>query len=286
MVTPRTPLASLPLNVHSVSHPPEVAGRLAGKSSPLPAAGTKRKSDVVDADSDEDDENDSIPDGTPVDKNADQIRRMINAFIENGEMKVGEFQKAINVSSGSYLRFMKQSGPSKGTGADTYWKAWEFFKKRERKGIPMPKRKSAKTSKSSKADTSKTSQKSGVDITDVHLDGEDTDSVPIFDTCTEIRRKIGMHLRNASVTNAQFCRDLQAQYHTSRGPAKIQGGQIQRFRSRNQPLAGCTNSVYYAAYVFFEKMRIKQKKPKSKHRLEMEKRWPRGVDTSRDTSTT
>lgn len=39
--------------------------------------------------------------------------------------------------------------------------------------------------------------------------------------------------------------------------------------------------VYYAAFVYFEKLRLKQKKPKSTHRMELEKRFPDGYWTER-----
>lgn len=51
------------------------------------------------------------------------------------------------------------------------------------------------------------------------------------------------------------------------------------FLKQKGPLAGNTNATYYAAYVFFEKLRIKQKKPKSEDREIMEELHPNGVDT-------
>jgi hypothetical protein len=48
------------------------------------------------------------------------------------------------------------------------------------------------------------------------------------------------------------------------------------------PNAGNTSGVFYAAYIFFEKMRIKEGKPKSKHREEMEKIYGKeGFDIER-----
>lgn len=54
--------------------------------------------------------------GMPVDKDPDQVRRMIHRFIDNGGMKVGEFCNRIGVSNNGYTRFMKQSGATKGPG--------------------------------------------------------------------------------------------------------------------------------------------------------------------------
>lgn len=40
--------------------------------------------------------------------------------------------------------------------------------------------------------------------------------------------------------------------------------------------------IFYSAYVFFEKMRLKNGKPKTKHRLEMEEVYAgKGMDTTR-----
>ena len=39
------------------------------------------------------------------------------------------------------------------------------------------------------------------------------------------------------------------------------------------PMAGASHNVFYGAYVFFEKVRIAEGKPKTKHRLDMEAAW-------------
>ena len=54
---------------------------------------------------------------------------------------------------------------------------------------------------------------------------------------------------------------------------RILSKQLQDYLSKSGPLAGNTSSVYYAAYVFFEKLQLKQGKKKSKEREEMEARW-------------
>jgi hypothetical protein len=107
-----------------------------------------------------------------------------------------------------------------------------------------------------------------------HQTGEETDSVEIYDSCDEIRKKIAAHLRKPNNTAAQLCRDLLAQYHTAeRKPPQIQSGQLTKFRGYKGADTGNTSCVFYAAYVFFEKIRLAEGKPKSKHRLEMEEIW-------------
>ncbi|TKA81218.1 hypothetical protein B0A49_00488 [Cryomyces minteri] len=227
------------------------------KSPSTAKAGDKRKStDAHGVDLDSID----MPNYMPLDKDCDQIRRMIHTFIDSGEMKVGDFRDAIGVSSTSYTNFLGQEGRSKGMHSETYNRAWEFFKKREIAGLKMPKKQ--KTS---------TAEQQTKDLSAVHLDGEEIDMVTVYDTCDEMRKKISAHLRKDGVTQAAFLRDLAAQFHTD--TKRIQGSQLNSFRSKKGADAGNTSSVFYAAYCFFEKLRIKEGKPKSKHREDMERIW-------------
>lgn len=209
---------------------------------------------------------------------------MIHAFIENGEMKVGEFQNAINVGAGPYQRFLKQSG-NKGFDNTTYGHAWAFFYRRSQQGKPWPRKRAKKASDAPAGSAAKTQKAAAtVDTGDVHQDGEDSDRVEVYDSCAETRKKISAYLRKPGVTQAQFCRDLTAQYHSDKAPRSVTGAQLERFRGKKGPADGNTSAVYYAAYCFFEKLRIKEGKAKSKHREEMEKRWRHGADTERDMS--
>lgn len=196
----------------------------------------------------------------------DQIRRKIRNLINSGEMKVGEFQRTIGVSSNAYGRFMGQSGRLKGWGCDTYYNAFRFFKKRELQGIKEPKKK--------KVSRAEEDQKN--DVSQVKLDGETSDDVPIYDTCDEVRKKISAYLRQPGVTQAGFLREIAKTYTDGR---KLQSKVLNDFLGKKGPTAGNTSAVFYAAYVFFEKMRIRDGKPKSKFREEMEKAWgKRGFD--------
>lgn len=232
--------------------------------------------------------------GSFIDKNCDQVRRQINTFIEAGGMKVGEFQGAIGVSSNAYSRFMGQHGPMKGSECDTYHEAWSFFKKRELKGVPMPAKERKTASKDTAKDAANGAPKNGKatkkktenhpDISDIRIHGEDRDAVQVFDTCAEIRKKISAYLRKPYVTDAGFCKELHAQYHTDFKPKNITSFELSSFRGKKGPIDGNRSSVYYAAYVFFEKIRVAEKKPQSKHQQEMMKEWPQGVDTVHDCS--
>lgn len=181
-------------------------------------------------------------------------------------MKVGEFQKVLGVSANAYGRFMGQSGPYKGDGCDTYFEAHKFFKRRELQGIKMSVKKVKK------------GEEKNQDFSDVKLDGEEDQSVPVFDSCDEVRRKIRAHLKLPGVTQAAFLRELAKNLGEGK---KIQSKVLNDFLGKKGASAGNTSSVFYAAYVFFEKMRLKEGKPKSKHRLEMERLHRGGFDVSR-----
>ncbi|KAL2257510.1 hypothetical protein VTK26DRAFT_86 [Humicola hyalothermophila] len=114
-----------------------------------------------------------------------------------------------------------------------------------------------------------------VDLSDIVLDGEEDDAVPVFDSCDEVRRKINAYPKRPGVTQAQFCRDLHAQL---RGPARpdkpFRSSQLARFRAAKGTRHSARLPLFYAAYVFFEKLRIKEGRPKTKHRRAMEAAWP------------
>ena len=263
---------------------------------PQPRTGTKRKSTSND-NGDENDVNLSDIDvgGMPMTENPDQIRRKIHRLIENGGMQVGEFCYAIQVSSNAYRRFVSQSGKTKGLQSDVYVAAAAYFMKREIAGLKLPtaRSKKAKTDSGAQASTGANASAGASnagggggggspggpgDFRQIELPGEATDSVPVYDTCADVRRKISAYLREPGNTQAQFCRDLYAQLHRPDRGVSVQSAQLQRFRGKSGANEGGDSKVFYAGYVFFEKKRIAEKKPKSKKRLEMEKVWPNGVD--------
>jgi len=199
-------------------------------------------------------------------QNCDQVRRKLRAFVNNGEMKLGELHKALRVSGRSFNAFLAQSGKFTGMNNATYPAAYRFFKQREAQGIKV-------TAKRVKKSEEKTEDYSGI-----QLPGEETASVPVFDSCDEIRKKINAHLRQPGITRAAYLRDAAKTYPDGRN---VQASSLSTFLSKKGASAGNTSAVFYSSYVFFEKKRIKEGKPKSKHRLEMEKRNPGGFDTSR-----
>jgi hypothetical protein len=233
------------------------------------------------------DSDSSDGEGVPITHNCDQIRRMITRLLDSKEMTAKALIEKLSVSGPGYYRFMKQNGRDKGYGSDTYIAAMKFFQKREKKGIKIGanKNKKAKTSgTASKSQTTLTSSggnsrknagaasgtagaSASASAQPVVLEGELENAVEVYDTCSTIRRKINAHIKKDGVTQAGFLRELGACYHP---PKTIQNSQLQRFRQMKGPDAGNTNAVYYAAYVFFEKERIRTGAKKSKEREEME----------------
>jgi hypothetical protein len=200
-----------------------------------------------------------------IDESCDQIRRKINNLINSGEMKVTHFLRECNINSNSYGRFMKLRGPYSGADTQTYEAAFIFFKKRELAGIKPAKKKKAKAEDLDRFDVSDT---------ELLLAGETEGVVEVYDTCDEVRRKINAHLREDGVTKAGLCRTF-GKMTPSGTP--INGKSMDDFLRKKGPDAGNSSNTFYAAYVFFEKLRIKHGKPKTKFREEMEKIWrPRG----------
>lgn len=194
-------------------------------------------------------------DGFPIPKNYHQLRRKTNHFLDSGAMTGTVFDATTGASVPPASNSTARTG-----------------------GIPAgPPIRSSYASSSNRGSRTISSPHSsvGVDICSIHLEGEETDSVPIFDSCDEIRRKINAHLKKPGVTQAQFLRDILAQLHEghSRPPKGLQSSQLARFRGMKGALAGASSPIYYGAYVLFEKARLAKGKPKTKHRLEMEKRW-------------
>lgn len=213
------------------------------------------------------------------DLNCNKVRTKIQQLIDSGEVKVTHFQRDLGISSNSYGRFMKLKGPWNGIDNQTYHAAYHFFRKREAAGIKT----GAKKRKSNDGKAVGTGTKAAVepavlDVEDVHLDKEEDEKVEVYDTPAEIRKKISAHMPKEGVTAAGFCRTLSKQLYP---PRPIQTAQMQRFRKYSGPVQGNTSVVYYAAYVYFEKLRVKEGKAPSKHRLEMERIWGHegGFDT-------
>jgi hypothetical protein len=232
---------------------------------------------------------------------------MIRQFINSGEMRVGEFTTTIGVSGPAYSRFMGQNGATKGLHSDVYSQAAEYFTKREMAGLGLPRsNKKSKTSAAvndndndnkenptsspahKKPEGEKTKKqlldeaRTKYDVSSIHLENEDTGGpIPIYDTCDDLRTKINRHLRTTpGISNAAFIRDLNAALPAATDAPHVSPRMLTTFLNGKGSIKGSESPVFYAAYVFFEKLRVKQGKPKTKKRVEMERVWGKeGMET-------
>lgn len=230
-----------------------------------------------------------------LDMDCDVVRAQIRAFLAEGNTAVA-FRKLIRATPGSYNGFMKQQGRDAGIAAETYRNAVLFFAKRERRAKraaaanssappapvapaapvapvasePAPKRRKQDAPPAAK----RAVDDSVYDVSDIHLDKEERDAVPVYDTCDDIRNKIRAFFRQPNCTQAALLRKLGAQYILA--PRALRSPQVNTFMKQKGPLEGNSSGIFYAAYVYFEKLRIKQGKKKSAKREEMEKKWGAG----------
>jgi hypothetical protein len=204
----------------------------------------------------------------------DAVRLKIRNLVASGEMKVGEFQRAIGVSPTAYSTFMKQDGP--GQRCSAYKFASDFFKKREVQGPVSvdPAQPAKKAKKDDAAQAKKDDAAQAMDLSDITLPGEEDGIVPVYDTCNDIRAKIRAVLQRDGLTQAAFCREVTKMVE-GRG-RKVSPASLAKFMRQQGPTAGAGSVAFYAAYVYFEKRRVRDGAPKSQMRKEMEDIW--GVD--------
>ncbi|KAI1861766.1 uncharacterized protein JN550_010706 [Neoarthrinium moseri] len=146
----------------------------------------------------------------------------------------------IGSRNNSVNKFLKKTGPSEGAKSDVFRTAWRL-----------------EASNGTVAGGSGATSKSTTipDISNIYIEGEDSDEVPSFDTCDEIRKTTDAYLKTPGLTQAQFCRDLYAQLRCPT-VAAIQSKSLNDFRGKKGARAGCPSTIFYAAYVYFEKFRF------------------------------
>ncbi|KAF4443971.1 hypothetical protein F53441_11289 [Fusarium austroafricanum] len=152
--------------------------------------------------------------------------------------------------------------------------------------MPDPKKRQLEEQKKATADgtsskATSSASKALPDVSDIHLHGEEIDDFPVYDNCDEICRKINAHMKTPGVTQAQFCRDIYAQLKAPKCKS-IQSKQLADFRGMKGSNAGAKSPVFYGAYVYFEKIRIAQGKPRSKHAEEIADLYPGGFPRDQD----
>ena len=171
---------------------------------------------------------------------------------------------------------MAAKGRNDGIEGGIFPAAHQFFAKGECPGYKQPRAKSRKTD---------TAEMEKCDVDEMpNLDGKGMRSIRVYDTCDDIRTKINSHLRKTGLTKEAFAKELSKRQ--AAGEPDINGGGITKFQTKKGPLAGSSNRFFYASYVFFQKLRVKEGKEKSKKRIEMEEvHGTKGVMTDRPIET-
>ncbi|KAG9240440.1 hypothetical protein BJ878DRAFT_579046 [Calycina marina] len=156
--------------------------------------------------------------------------------------------------------------PSKGEKSSTYKGAYAFFMHRDLNGIQDV---------IAEKPVNKVKITADADMPKFNVDGYELDymgfgEVVVYDTCDVVRRKICAFLSsNPSITQSRFCHEISKTYN---GKKEASTGSLKTFLDKKGPTEGNTSAAFYASYVFFEKMRIRDKKQKTNFREEMELR--------------
>lgn len=127
-----------------------------------------------------------------------------------------------------------------------------------------------KAKKSSSSSSQKQEPTTASSLLPFPLEGEESEFVPIYATADDIRKQITTHL--PSTTKAAFARELSSLLPTS----KVSVRNLDALLKMKGPRAGAHNIAFYAAYVFFEKIRLRDGKKKSAKREKMEELWAGG----------
>jgi hypothetical protein len=156
-------------------------------------------------------------------------------------------------------------------------RAWDAFEKDEKPQIPdvpsgKPSLKKTRKNEPKKIRPQPNVNMADFDVSSIHIEGEEEENLPIFDTCDDVRQKIKSFLESSEMTRAAFMRLLcSAAFPTSK--KNIQDRQLANFQGQDGAKKGCESNVFYAAYVYFEKLRIKNGEEKSEKREDMEEIW-------------
>lgn len=190
-------------------------------------------------------------------------------------MTLEEFGETIGCPADELAHFMSRRGPQAGWDSPAARRAADYFKSRQASAGPTQ----PEPSRAPKTGNKRTTKVvPALDVSGITLDGEADQSVKVFDTCDKVRRKINRFLADHdNVTASAFCREIAKALPNDR---KVQSKQLNDFLAKKGPTAGNTSCVYYTAYVFFEKRRIKDRRPKDQTRTKMEEIHPDGMNTT------
>lgn len=191
----------------------------------------------------------------------DRVKSLITMLHGLGIITRGKVNKGIDCSGSAVIIFPSKDGPGNGPDSDVFQKASAWFSQEQVVEMTVPRR---------------PRHWSPPRLDYIHLEGQETLSVPVFDSCDEVRSKIEAYINQEDgLLRNLLCKAIFAQLEGTHFK-KIDVIQLDRFRAKRGPAAGAKDIIYYAAYVFFEKLRIAEGEGKSEHRLKMEALYPHG----------
>lgn len=208
-----------------------------------------------------------------------ELQRYIDKCKADGTMTQTKIIKKMGVNNNTFRRFMdpktykdQWSGLQNGTywaGARLLEEARHEEEKARKAGGSSAKRKAAATGEAPTSKKSKKDQATELIERINAVEGVSDDS-PIFDTCPVVAANIKVFLQRDGITKAILLKAL----------GDINSNSLNRFLTGKQQ-DQCGNVTYKRAYVFFEKLRIMEGKPKSSKRLSSEAENPRGFSTEK-----
>ncbi|MCJ1327531.1 hypothetical protein MMC10_004201 [Thelotrema lepadinum] len=170
----------------------------------------------------------------------------------------------------------KSSKAQVGNQAPTEQKTTKKRKSTESDTAPVTKKakSTASTTKESGNKVKDVKKDSGlVDISDVHLDGENNDAVPMYETPADVRRHMTTFFDNSKVSQKAFVEAISAASNTACSVSQLSTFRKKGGKRGSTSVDGADSRVFYAAWVYFEKIRIKNGDKKNAHRMQMEKIW-------------
>ncbi|KAJ7706394.1 hypothetical protein B0H17DRAFT_1156689 [Mycena rosella] len=126
--------------------------------------------------------------------------------------------------------------------------------------------KKARVSVASSSSSSSKAKSKDIEWRDVELDTNSDGTIPVFDFPGEVRRKIRVLQGTPGWKVTVWLKEIGGVNHNS----------YSRFMAEKNKAFGAANSTYFAAYVYFEKVRIAEGKKKSAGRKQNEIDHPFG----------
>lgn len=224
------------------------------------------------------------PDWVPVTKAGKQrspnmIRNELQRYIDRTSgVTVTSVLGELDVSSKSYYKFMNPKNykePWNACQSETYWQAARFLerKRHEKKDKKESGKKRAAVVENTTNDTmppppAKKSKADAQALMEQIMAYQATDvsETRVYDSCQDIIKKCKEFLAQKGVTKAAFL---------STALGGLNSNSLGRFlMTKKQDGAG--QLAYRRAWVFFEKKRLMEGKPKSKTRVKHEAQYPQG----------